>query len=128
QQLLISVCQGCDFFERPHVIRHAGSHRWRHAQRLMDAAKVVYMTRYLRGEYTRDPQGRTVRKHHAVIYIEQSADGPKKRSRWYEIYEAPAKHMRASLALRRRAAPADVAQLNLDLESYNENNYRGETV
>jgi len=36
--------------------------------------------------------------------------------------------MRASLALRRRAALADVAQLNLDLESYNENNYRGETV
>lgn len=86
------------------------------------------LSRYLRGEYTRDPQGRSVRKHHAVIYIIQTENGPQKRSRWFEIYQAPAKHMQASLALRRRAALADVQQLNLDLESYNENNVRGETL
>jgi hypothetical protein len=86
------------------------------------------LARFLRGEYTLDPQGRNVRKHHAIIYIDQTPDGPKKRSRWFEIYEAPAKHMQASLALRRRSALADVVQLNLDLESYNENNVRHETV
>jgi hypothetical protein len=86
------------------------------------------LARYLRGEYTQDPQGRTVRKHHAVIFVEQTGDGPKRRSRWCEIYQATAKHMQASLALRRRAALADVMQLNLDLESYNENNVRGEAV
>jgi hypothetical protein len=86
------------------------------------------LSRHLRGEYTKDPQGRAVRLHHAIIYMEQSGDGPKRRSKWYRIYEAPAKHMQASLALRRRSAFADVQQLQLDLESYNENNVLGEQV
>lgn len=86
------------------------------------------LARYLRGEYTRDPQGRNVRLHHAVIYTEHTSDGPKRRSRWSTIFDAPANHMQASLALRRRSALADVTQLNLDLESYNENNLRGEII
>ena len=86
------------------------------------------LARHLRGEYTTDPQGRTVRLHHAVIYIEQTPEGPKKRSRWYRLNESPAPHIKASFALRRRAALSDVKQLSLDLESYNDNNILGEKL
>lgn len=86
------------------------------------------IARYLKRSYTTDPQGRTVRKHHAVIYEVDTPEGTKRRSRYYEIYDAPVKHMQASLQLRRRAALADVHQLDLDFDSYNDNNRRGETL
>ena len=86
------------------------------------------LSRHLRGEYTLDPQGRSVRLHHAVIFIEQTVDGPKKRSRWYQINESPPEHIKASFALRRRAALSDVKQLSLDLDSYNDNNLFGATL
>jgi hypothetical protein len=86
------------------------------------------LSRYLKTEYTQDPQGRHVRKHHAVIYSVQTPDGIKRRSRWWEIYSAPAKEMRAALQLRRSMAVADVVQLSIDFDSYNENNVLGETL
>jgi hypothetical protein len=86
------------------------------------------LARHLRGEYTLDPQGRSVRLHHAVIFIEQTADGPKRRSRWYRLNESPPPHIKASFSLRRRAALSDVKQLSLDLESYNDNNIFGESL
>jgi hypothetical protein len=86
------------------------------------------LSRYLKNEYTTDPQGRQVRRHHAVIYEVHTADGIKRRSRWYEIYDAPPKHMQAALQLRRKAALSDVIQLNLDFESYNDNNKHGEKL
>lgn len=54
-----------------------------------------------------------------------TSNGIKRRSRWYSIYEAPPKHMRTSLSLRRRAAVADVFQLKLDFDSYNDYNHHG---
>lgn len=86
------------------------------------------LSRYLKTEYTTDPQNRHVRKHHAVIYSVQTADGIKRRSRWWEYTHAPAKEMRAALQLRRNMALADVVQLNIDFESYNDNNVLGETL
>jgi len=83
------------------------------------------IARHLRSEQIRDPQGRMVRSHHAVIYEANTPEGPKRRSRWFGIYDAPPEHMMASLQLRRRAAVSDVHQLSLDWESYNENNHRG---
>lgn len=86
------------------------------------------LARALRDDYTDDPQGREVRKHHAVLTEVRTADGIKKYSRWYTIFDAPPDHMRQSLALRRRSALADVLQLKLDFESYNENNKFNETI
>ena len=86
------------------------------------------LARYLKNEYVKDPQGRLVRLHHAVVYPVQTAKGVKHRSRWCQIFEASAEHMRAALQLRRRAAVADVIQLDLDFESWNDNNRRGETL
>lgn len=83
------------------------------------------LARYLKTEYTTDPQGRHVRKHHAVVYYVETAQGLQRRSRWYEIYHAAPEEMQAALQLRRRMAFQDVRQLSLDFESYNDNNVRG---
>jgi hypothetical protein len=53
-------------------------------------------------------------------------EGLKYRSRWFPIFEAPGKVARASFALRRRSALADVRQLHFDFLSYNDNNKLGE--
>jgi hypothetical protein len=86
------------------------------------------VARYLRTEYTTDPQGREVRKHHGVVYEVQTPSGIQRHTRYFEIYDATAEHMKASLQLRRRAALRDVLQLNLDFESWQDNNKHGETM
>lgn len=78
------------------------------------------LAKFLKNEYITDPQNRNVRKNHAVIIEVKTQEGVKRRSRWYTLYEAPPKHMQASLQLRRRAALADVVQLELDFNSYND--------
>lgn len=84
--------------------------------------------RSLRDDYTHDPQGREVRKYHAVIEEVRTPDGIRRLSTWREIFEAPPDHMRVSLALRRKSALNDVAQLQMDFESYNENNKHNATL
>ena len=86
------------------------------------------LSKALKNEHTVDPQGREVRKNHAVFFEEVTPRGPKRRSRWYTIDDAPPDHMRASCQLRRRAALADVVQLKLDFDSYNDNNRFGATL
>lgn len=83
------------------------------------------MAQALRGDHTTDPQGREVRKYHFVIQQDPSG---KTTSRAYDIFNAPPDHMKLSLSLRRRSALKDVAQLELDLQSYNDNNKFGETL
>jgi len=84
--------------------------------------------RSLRDDYTNDPQGREVRKYHAVIEEVSTPDGVRRLSTWREIFEAPPEHMRVSLALRRKSALNDVVQLQLDFESYNQNNKHSATL
>lgn len=86
------------------------------------------ISRYLRNSYFEDPQGREVRKNHAIFIWVQTPDGLKKRSVWKELFHAPPEHMRMALQLRRRAAARDVMQLDLDFKSYNENNVFGATI
>jgi hypothetical protein len=83
------------------------------------------MAQALRGDHTTDPQGREVRKYH---FVTQQDDSGKTTSRAYDIFNAPPDHMKLSLSLRRRSALKDVAQLELDLQSYNDNNKFGETI
>jgi hypothetical protein len=78
--------------------------------------------RALRDEYITDPQNREVRAHHPVMEEVMTPQGLKVRSTWYPIFEMPPQKMRAAFQLRRRAALADVIQLKIDFESYNENN------
>jgi hypothetical protein len=86
------------------------------------------IARSLRETYIVDRQGREVRANLPIIEEVKTPDGPKRLSRYYPIFDAPARVARASFALRRRAALADVAQLHFDFLSYNENNHLGERI
>src|SRR5262245_31608254 len=56
------------------------------------------LSRHLRSAYAIDPQGRTVREHHAVVHEEATPEGGvSRRSEWYKIFDAPANHMQTSL-------------------------------
>ena len=86
------------------------------------------ISRELKNQYFVDPQGREVRANHAIPIDVQTPQGLKRYSRWLPLFEAPPGHMRLSGQLRRKSAYADVRQLTLDLESWNENNSYGETI
>jgi len=79
------------------------------------------MARAAREEYYTDPQGRKVRKKHAVVFTQNE----KQRSLWADILTAPPEHMRMSLQQRRRGALGEVIQTNTDKDSYNDNNQYG---
>ena len=77
------------------------------------------VARAAREEYYTDPQGRRVRRKHAVVVLRE---GGRQQSLWADIAGAPREHMRLSLQQRRRGVLGDLAQLKLDMDSYNENN------
>jgi hypothetical protein len=82
------------------------------------------MARAAREDYYTDPQGRTVRKKHAIVIKE----GDTQRSLWADIESAPPEHMKLSLQQRRRGVFGDVKQLRTDMDSYNENNNPGPPI
>ena len=83
------------------------------------------LTEALREDFEEDPQGRRVRKNHAVR--SKTADG-KQQVLWADIKEASPQHMRTSLQQRRRGVLSDCAQLKRDTDSYNENNDHGVSI
>src|SRR5436309_548546 len=83
------------------------------------------LSRYLKSEYTQDPQGRNVRKHHCVIYTVETTEGLKRRSRWWVLYNAPPEEIWAAFQLRRAMMVSDAVQLSIDYDSYNDNNLHG---
>jgi hypothetical protein len=73
------------------------------------------MSRALREDYMRDPQGRRVRAKHAIkTETEQGV-------LWADIHTAPHEHMVVAFSQRRDQIIADSAQLKADVDSYNEN-------
>lgn len=84
--------------------------------------------RALRDDYIFDPQGREVRANHPVMEEFKTGEGLKLRSTWYPLFEMPPQKARSSFQLRRRAALMDVHQLDLDFNSYNDNNIFGEVL
>lgn len=77
------------------------------------------MARAARGEYYTDPQGRRVRKKHAVVVLQE---GGRQLSLWADVETAPPDHVRLSMQQRRRGVLGVLAQLKTDMDSYNENN------
>src|SRR5579872_2821732 len=86
------------------------------------------LCRALRHQYIVDPQNREVRANFACIEEVDTEDGPKRRSRFYPIFQAPPDVARQSLALDRKQALATVQQMKLDFDSYNDNNKFGATL
>lgn len=113
----------------PHLVAAWGiQHGWRRPPLTPEEMLRKDLSKYLQTEYTQDPQGRRVRKHHAILYTVMTPDGAKRRSQWHTIDEAPAKHMAASLQLRRGYAFSDAKQVELDWSSWNDNNIFGEQL
>ena len=78
------------------------------------------LARAARDEYYTDPQGRRVRKKHAVRHDQLVL--------WADIETAPPTHMRLSLQQRRMYVVGDCKQLKTDLDSYNDNNLHGAQI
>jgi hypothetical protein len=71
----------------------------------------------LREEYIQDPQGRRVRAKHAA----RIRDGEETDVLWDDIRTASREHMEISLKQRRQQIVGDCHQLQVDVESYNDN-------
>jgi hypothetical protein len=80
------------------------------------------LCRALRHQYITDPQGREVRANFSAVEEIETTEGPKRRSKWYPIFKAPPEVARQAFSLERRQALANVAQMKLDFDSYNDNN------
>jgi hypothetical protein len=76
----------------------------------------------LREEYTEDPQGREVHARQPEMVEIRTPDGLRWRSQWWKTFEMPPEKMRAAGQLKRRGAYRDVLQINIDFDSYNDNN------
>ena len=83
------------------------------------------ISRALRHELITDPQNRAVRASFAAVEEVMTADGPKRMARYYPIFQAPPPVARQHFQLERRLVAENAAQLSLDLQSYNDNNYFG---
>jgi hypothetical protein len=90
---------------------------------------VRHLSDAMRTQYTTDPDGRRVRRKHAVKYKETGPDGKKQQEViWFDIEIAPPHFMHESLQ-QRRGGIADVCwQLKQDLDSYNKYHNKGEPI
>jgi len=80
------------------------------------------ISRAMREEYIKDPQGRDVRaKHAARLEGEQGV-------LWADMRTASPEHMKIALQQRRRQIFGDCRQLKMDADSYNENHNSGERI
>jgi len=89
------------------------------ANKLSDAMREQYIT---------DPQGRRVRKLHALRDIEILPNGKHKQLTFWIDLDAPFEDMRRALQQRRMQVLGDCRQLKTDVESYNDNNKYNATI
>ena len=94
---------------------------------------IKLLTRHLsdamRTQFVFTPDGRRIRKKHAVRHKEAGADGKKQAMfTWFDIELAPPHFMHESLQ-QRRGSIADVCwQLKQDREGYNKHYNKGEPI
>lgn len=76
-----------------------------------------------REEYYTDPQGRRVRRNHAL-----KGDLNGQQVLWVDILDAKPAQMQAAFQLRRHNIVGDCKHLKTDVDSYNENQNKGEPI
>ena len=87
------------------------------------------LSRAMRDETFRDPQGRKVRRKHAVPLSKLTADGVyTQHIFWTDMVDAERDQMHAAFQLRRQQTSGDVKQLATDVDSYNENYNKKESI
>lgn len=83
----------------------------------------------MREEYFTDPQGRRVRKLHAMREVELLPDGKQKQlTFWLDIEVDDFDKLRVAFSQRRGQILGDCRQLKTDVDSYNENNKERKSV
>lgn len=80
--------------------------------------------RAMRVEFHTDPQGRRVRTKHMATYERNG----KQYALWADIRVASRDHMERSFQQRRQGIVGDCRQLKADVDSYNQNQNRGEAL
>jgi hypothetical protein len=78
-----------------------------------------------RMEVYEDPQGRKVRKKHAVHQVVEENGKRINQYLWADIEDATPDHMKLSLQQRRQYIVGDCKQLKTDMDSFNQNNKYG---
>lgn len=106
----------------PHVHPH------REVLALHVAGRNMLLIRVPDGEYKTDPQGREVRANIPAVEEVMTADGPKRRSKFYALFRSPATGRSTVRATGAKDFVENAVQLTLDVDSYNENNIFGETI
>ena len=83
----------------------------------------------MREEYFTDPQGRRVRKKHAMRETKVLPDGKHRQlTFWLDIEDADPGQMRTAFQQRRMQVLGDCRQLKTDVDSYNDNNKHGSEI
>jgi hypothetical protein len=82
------------------------------------------LSRAMREEYIRDPQGRTVRVKHAAR-VERNGQ---QTTLWADIRTASAEHMEIAFQQRRQQIVGECKQLKTDVDSYNDNANAGQPI
>ncbi len=82
------------------------------------------LSRAMREEYIKDPQGRVVRAKHAAR-MEREGE---QLVLWADIRTAPREHMEIAFQQRRQQIVGDCRQLKADIDSYNDNRSPDEPI
>lgn len=80
--------------------------------------------RAMREEFITDRQGRRVRAKHAAR-LEINGE---QQTFWADLRSAPREHMEVAFAQRRQQVVSDCAQLKRDVDSYNQNFNKNESI
>jgi len=108
------------------AIRH---NKWESAPKSRADECAKELSEAMREEYFTTPQGRHVRKKHAMRSSELLPDGTHRQlTLWIDIEDAEPPQMRTAFQQRRTQVLGDCAQLKTDADWYNENNQHGATI
>jgi hypothetical protein len=104
------------------------NHLWEATQISKMEILAKKLSEAMREEYFTDPQGRRVRRFHALRDIKILPDGKHKQLTFWIDVDAPFEDMRRAFQQRRMQVLGDCRQLKTDIDSYNDNNKYNGTV
>jgi len=102
------------------------TNRWDMPRRNMIDLAARDIATAMREEYATDPQGRRVRKKHAIRELRELPDGTHEQLMfWVDIEDADPEQMEKAFQLRRMQVLGDCKHLKTDVDSWNDNNKYG---
>ncbi len=103
--------------------------KWAPRPETVERRLAKMLSRAMRDEMFRDPQGRRVRRKHAIPGSRVTADGVVTQYvLWVDIQDADRDQIHTAFQFRRDQASGDCKQLAKDLDSYNDNYNKKEPI